>query len=289
MPSSLLLGRVDADGFDTGQDLRAQRQARLQQSFGFMCRCAKCQLTGGALAESELRLAAVGQPLGLPAPPELLASDAAVLLTQLGHRFSLLEKECAPHSYVAYHGVEHILMGFVELCDAAAAQLFDVLRRCPPAATAAASASMGDRGAAATSAAGATAAYVVAAGGRRVRVDALRDSRGTYLRAARHWAELALRTTRVLEGEDSPAHKVWSAVLDKCWGGQGGEALKVAGSESGGGHGGCGVVRAENTMESTFQALWREAGMSRSDAPEGSPTTQPAGTPLKMRHGGAGG
>lgn len=177
--------------------LREQRQAHLRELFGFICTCAKCSLKGAAVAESDARLARIGDVNNCVR--ELIAFeegvgahqgsylrrverlDAEEFCNALEQRHQLFMAEFPPGGHV--DGIECFLQAFVELCERAAAKLLRLAERAqtPP---------------------------------NGLPAEALRAKARVYATAARKWACMSLDVARAIKGDDSPAYYAWSDALD---------------------------------------------------------------------------
>lgn len=80
---------------------REARRRYLLESFGFECTCAKCAVSGPALAESEARIAALGGTASLRASlrawgalDALVVDEPSAVLGRLDARYALVEAEC---------------------------------------------------------------------------------------------------------------------------------------------------------------------------------------------------
>ena len=177
---------------------REARRRYLLESFGFECTCAKCAVSGPALAESEARIAALGGTASLRASlrawgalDALVVDEPSAVLGRLDARYALVEAECEDGLLA---GTANVLARlFFEFCAAAASRL-----QAAAAATAARPASrddeeggnMGGRGA-----------------------SALRSRACEYGAAARAWAVRARELARHTAGEDSPAFAQFEAAV----------------------------------------------------------------------------
>mmetsp|Transcript_55392 Transcript_55392/g.109999 ORF Transcript_55392/g.109999 Transcript_55392/m.109999 type:complete len:340 (-) Transcript_55392:81-1100(-) len=172
---------------------RELRQSHLRSSFGFDCTCAKCQLQGDALRESEARAASIGDFESFfadleawSAPQVLESTPAAVTLSKLEERGWLMAAECPDG---VHYGTDFLLQAFVEFCDLCTARLHAILTahadRTPPA-----------------------------------DAQALRADASAFREAARRWAGAARDAAHVVAGGDSPAFLVWTWALESargCW------------------------------------------------------------------------
>ena len=197
--------------------LRAQRQQHLRNSFGFTCCCAKCQLKGEPLRQSEQRLASIGDVNscvhelcaeasrlagGAPFLRSVTRIEPADFIALLDARHQLLRDEFAP----AYaDGLECFLQAFVELCERAAAKL-RLFHAASPASSPPVAAPAPEPPS--------SEVQPAACGG----VTALGPARAkavAYADAAYRYAALARDVTRDLKGSDSLAYKTWAEAFDQ--------------------------------------------------------------------------
>ena len=193
-------------GFDTIFCCRAERQSRLQTTFGFVCLCAKCELKGDALRKSEERMEALADNRILAElhkrSDAILRVDASDNVQWMESTLALMAAECgAGH----YHGVENFLQCFCEWCAAVGHQLDGIADtrgkwQWPW-----------------------TPRLLQA--DEEVATEWLREQAGAYLEEAHSLAVRAHAMTRDIAGDDSPACQVWSDALARgCWRRQSSEA-----------------------------------------------------------------
>ena len=198
-------------GFPAGCVLREQRQRRLLSTFGFLCTCAKCSLTGLALDASERRLAEIGDEHALPKILNMLGqtenlarTSAPAVLRQLDRKLELIDEESQGGGH--YQGLECFLQAFVEFCEAASARLTQVVARCPSGSHES------------TDSASSKPQPMVTFGKAgpdqvQVALDELKSRARVYSEAACAYARRARDLTRDIQGEDCDAFCVWTSTI----------------------------------------------------------------------------
>lgn len=191
-------------GFDDGCVRREARQRYLSETFGFVCKCAKCELRGDALRASEDRLSQIGDTSSLAAElsewgalANVVCEEAEAVLGRLERRALLLRQEHrggipveSPESYQA----------FVEFCEGASSILSAIVGAAP------ASSPEAD-------AEEATLSF----GQRSAPLSSLPPKAAAYMAAAHRWAIAAKEVTRTLKGEDHLAYQLWQRALQEGW------------------------------------------------------------------------
>ena len=250
-------------GFDSIFCPRAERQRHLAATFGFDCRCAKCEQTGEALRMSEERIArlvdaALLSELQWCGEPRVNLVGAAAKLRKLEQWYELMRAEC-PDGHV--HGLRTTRL---RLCLSPPPSLRE--RSYCTDCTRVAAAWPSDHGCHSLPCAGVenflqlfvewcewAAAQCATLDVRHYpEREARRVDGDAYLAAARAWAVVACNTAREMSGDDSVAHRVWRDALERgCWSQR---------FDEGGGEGGAAGANAAPASPD-WRALW-QAGVA---------------------------